>query len=127
MANHQVTIQTIDGNSGAQISPSTLSANPGDRITFQSQHQGRSAPMKINIALSSGNICSPANPSVLLSSFALPGNNSTTVMMSKNAQAGAVSYQVTGIQSAGSSSKSSTPNINATLSGDPEPIMGDDG
>ena len=122
MANHQIKVQTKGGNPGAICSPATLSARPGDQITFQSQHQGRLVPPKIDIVISSGNICAPSNPSVLLSSISLPGNNSMTVMMSNSAQAGGVSYQV-----AGMASKSTMPGTNAAMTGDPEPIMGDDG
>lgn len=127
MANHQVKVQTMDGNPGAELNPASLSAQPGDQITFESQHQGRLAPQKINIAISSGNICSPANPSVLLSSLSVPGNNSMTVMMSTSAQAGTVAYQLAGMETAGMGSKTSMPGTNAAMTGDPEPVLGDDG
>jgi len=41
MAEHTVIVQTSDKLGGVKFTPSSLSAQPGDIITFQSTHLGK--------------------------------------------------------------------------------------
>ncbi|MCA9734572.1 MAG: hypothetical protein H6696_01860 [Deferribacteres bacterium] len=127
MATFQVKVLTKDGLSGATFSPVSITAAPGDGITFQSQHEGTSVPQQIKIALTSGNTCS-SDAKTKADAVTLAGNGSASVTMCKNARPGTITYQnmnsATATFGPGSMSRTSP---TATLTGDPEPVMGDDG
>ncbi|KAA3659086.1 MAG: hypothetical protein DWQ10_09665 [Calditrichaeota bacterium] len=127
MATHQVKVLTKDGQSGATFNPVSITAAPGDGITFQSQHDGRTVPKQINIAITSGNTCT-SDAKTKADAVTLPGNGSASVTMCKNARPGTVNYQSLDAGTAAfASGKMAKSSPNATLTGDPEPVMGDDG
>ncbi|KAA3613348.1 MAG: hypothetical protein DWQ05_17825 [Calditrichaeota bacterium] len=126
MANHQITVQTADRKQGATFNPVSLTANPGDKITFVSVHKGQTAPQSITIAITSGNICSATESGKKQDSVVLPGNKSASVSMCSNAQPGGVTYKLAAISSSAQSGFSMGATTNATMTGDPEPVMDDD-